>query len=31
MMKKNLQIMATALGGDPALMDFVSPADTWAL
>jgi len=30
MMKKNLQIMATALGGDPALMDSISPADTWA-
>lgn len=29
MMKKNLIIMATALGGDPALMDGVSPADTW--
>ncbi|HET9660034.1 MAG TPA: metal ABC transporter substrate-binding protein [Thermomicrobiales bacterium] len=30
MMKKNLQIMAAALGGDPSLMDSVSPADTWA-
>jgi ABC-type Zn uptake system ZnuABC Zn-binding protein ZnuA len=30
MMKKNLQIMAAALGGDPSLMDGVSPADTWA-
>ena len=30
MMKKNLQIMAGALGGDPTLMDIVSPADTWA-
>lgn len=30
MMKKNLQIMATALGGDPSLMDGVNPADTWA-
>lgn len=30
MMKKNLQIMAAALGGDPSLMDAVSPADTWA-
>lgn len=29
MMKRNLQIMAAALGGDPALMDKVSPADTW--
>lgn len=29
MMKKNLQIMAGALGGDPSLMDSVSPADTW--
>lgn len=29
MMKKNLQIMAAALGGDPSLMDGVSPADTW--
>lgn len=29
MMKKNLQIMAAALGGDPGLMDNVSPADTW--
>lgn len=30
MMKKNLQVMAAALGGDPSLMDSVSPADTWA-
>jgi ABC-type Zn uptake system ZnuABC Zn-binding protein ZnuA len=29
MMKKNLQIMAAALGGDPSIMDQVSPADTW--
>ncbi len=29
MMKKNLQIMAAALGGDPSLMDDVDSADTW--
>jgi ABC-type Zn uptake system ZnuABC Zn-binding protein ZnuA len=29
MMKKNLQVMAAALGGDPSLMDQISPADTW--
>ncbi len=29
MMKRNLQIMAAALGGDPSLMDAVDPADTW--
>ncbi|MCA9859342.1 MAG: zinc ABC transporter substrate-binding protein [Thermomicrobiales bacterium] len=29
MMKRNLQIMAGALGGDPSLMDGVDPADTW--
>jgi ABC-type Zn uptake system ZnuABC Zn-binding protein ZnuA len=29
MMKRNLQIMAEALGGDPSLMDGVDPADTW--
>lgn len=30
MMKKNLQVMAAALGGDPSLMDSVDPSDTWA-
>ncbi len=29
MMKRNLQIMAGALGGDPSLMDGVSTNDTW--
>lgn len=29
MMKRNLQIMAAALGGDPNLMDGVDPSDTW--
>ena len=29
MMKKNLQVMAAALGGNPALMDSVDPSDTW--
>lgn len=29
MMKRNLQIMASALGGDPSLMDGIDPADTW--
>ncbi len=29
MMKRNLQIMAGALGGDPSLMDVVDSADTW--
>jgi len=29
MMKRNLQIMAGALGGDPSLMDGVETADTW--
>jgi hypothetical protein len=29
MMKRNLQIMASALGGDPSLMDAVDTADTW--
>lgn len=29
MMKKNLQVMASALGGDPSLMDSVDPSDTW--
>jgi manganese/iron transport system substrate-binding protein len=30
MMKRNLQIMAAALGGDPTLMDSVDPVDTWS-
>lgn len=29
MMKKNLQVMAAALGGDPSLMNSVDPSDTW--
>lgn len=29
MMKKNLQVMAAALAGDPTLMDTVDPSDTW--
>lgn len=29
MMKRNVQIMAGALGGDASLMDGVDPADTW--
>ena len=29
MMKRNLQIMAGALGGDPSLMDGVDTTDTW--
>lgn len=29
MMKRNLEIMAAALGGDPSMMDGVNSADTW--
>jgi hypothetical protein len=31
MMKRNLEIMAGALGGDPGLMAGVDPADTFQL